>query len=132
MRQKIFNLGINLSFLTGTMIILNSLIYFIKYIRGSLGDILNLEGANTLLPVFYLVPSLGIWIGSAIIVLTKFGLQKRLKWVWFLFIAFIILVSIPTLMAQILFNITPIAVYTLMFAIPAAAFTGPHIISDDK
>ncbi len=134
MKKRIYNLGIILSYLTGAMIILNNIIYFVRYIRGARGNIFSSDMTNSdfVGAALYLVPSHGLSMGIAITVLTFFGLRQKVLWTWFLFLILIILGPLPILISQIIFNLPPFALLTVIFAIPAIAFTGPYVFSDEK
>jgi hypothetical protein len=134
MKQKLFNVGIILSYLTGAMIVINNIIYYIKYIRGTITDITSMGVGN--LDFFgaamFVLPSLGTLGGVTLLVLTFFGLQKKLVWTWFLYLIVMIMSPLPVLISQLLFHLFPFSIFTVILGFAGVAFTGPHVFSDEK
>lgn len=134
MKQKLFNVGIILSYLTGATILVNNIIYYIKYIKGSITYITSAGVGN--LEYFaagmFVVPSLGGLAGITLLIITFFGLQKKLVWTWYLYLIVVIMAPLPALISQLLFHLFPFAIFTVILGFTGVAFTGPHLFSDEK
>lgn len=134
MKLKTFDLGIILSYLTGAMMVINNIIYFIKYIRGSLADITSagIGNLDAIGAAMFVAPSLGVYAGVTLLFITYFGLKKRLVWTWYLYLILIIMVPIPVLVAQLTFNLFPMALFTVALGFGGVALTGLHFFSPER
>ncbi len=134
MKLKIFDVGIILSYLTGALIILNNIIYFIKYVRAGLADIASagIGNSDVFSAAMFVAPSLGTFLGVTLLCITFFGLKKRLVWTWYLYLILMIMGPLPSLVSQLIFNLFPFSIFTVTLGFAGVSFTGLHFFSTEK